>query len=320
MNFSIRTKIFFSFSLIIFIGIVAIFFNFYLLNFLLQRTNHIFNVIDPAITAAQDLRQSFNVDIRGIEQYGNGYISTSEEAEKIIQPSEAKIEEDIIVIEKSKLVPQSYIDSLKEILVKDEAADEKVFEIKNKTKQNLKMQIITPEVNQAIDNFDIVSNDVNQEIEKIINIIEQHRKDYLKAFIDQVNNDQRYIIAAFSFSILASFLIAYIISRTLSASIVKVKDVALEMSQGDLSQRVEIKSRDEVGKLASAFNQMASSIEKSQEDLRDKNMALGEQSVRLTTQLEKLQKFQKVTIDRELRMVDLKEKLKVCEREHGKKV
>ncbi|MFO0980979.1 MAG: HAMP domain-containing protein [Planctomycetota bacterium] len=51
--------------------------------------------------------------------------------------------------------------------------------------------------------------------------------------------------------------------------IVKVKEAALRMAGGDLSQRLEIESEDEIGQLAFAFNRMSAALRKLTEDLEN---------------------------------------------------
>lgn len=319
MRINIRAKILAVFSLVIIICIAAIGVNFALLTSLIQKTDHIFNVIDPTANAAHDLRQSFNIDIRAIEEYGNGYTSDVDEAEGIVGPSEEKIKADIAKIEKSGLIPESHITLLRDILARDEVEDERIFDLRKKDKENPKQHIISPEVYTAIGAFDSVSDEVSKEIEKIISIIEMHKIDYVKVFVDDVVKSKTYIIAAFSVAIALSVIIVYIASLVLSVSIRKVRAAAFKISQGDLDQRAPVTSKDEIGDLAGTFNQMADNIEKSQEDMKKANVTLEEQGEKLKDQLEQVRKFQKITIDREMKMIELKEKLKECERDHGKK-
>lgn len=60
-----------------------------------------------------------------------------------------------------------------------------------------------------------------------------------------------------------TFVIVYFQARKISAPIAKINKAAQNIAKGDFSQRVDITSRDEIGQLASTFNFMASSIEKS---------------------------------------------------------
>lgn len=64
-------------------------------------------------------------------------------------------------------------------------------------------------------------------------------------------------------SLLVSFIIIYIQAKKISKPITEINKAAQNIAKGDFSERVDITTKDEIGQLASTFNFMASSIEKS---------------------------------------------------------
>lgn len=68
-----------------------------------------------------------------------------------------------------------------------------------------------------------------------------------------------------SFAILIAFIIVYIQAKKISAPIVNINKAAQLIAAGNFSERVEVTTIDEIGQLASTFNFMASSIEKSEQ-------------------------------------------------------
>jgi len=74
------------------------------------------------------------------------------------------------------------------------------------------------------------------------------------------------VIASFIIAIVISFLIV----RSIVAPITRLKNAVVEIGKGKLDTRVAIKSKDEIGYLAEAFNQMT-------EDLQRKIVAMEEQ-------------------------------------------
>lgn len=325
MRFNIRTKLLISFFFIILVSILATVLNIWLLSSMQQKANHIFNLIDPVENAAYDLRQSFNVDIRAIEEYGNGFAEV-DETETIVHAAEDKIAADIKEIERSGFVPKEYTNQLKKALEEDEVQDEKVFTLKEKEDNKTSKAMVSADLRSALIAFDEASGRVSKVIDEILNHLAKHRTEKINELQHTVGSSRLYIVSAFAASILVSFFIALITSYVLSKSVKKVRDAALKMSQGDFLQRTDIKSRDEIGELGKVFNQMAENIAKSQENLEkndkelsENNEILEEQGLKLKDQLEQLRKFQRVTIDREMKMIALKEKLKECERDHGKK-
>ncbi len=69
-------------------------------------------------------------------------------------------------------------------------------------------------------------------------------------------------------AILLAALIGWFISRRISAPVLALIDVTTHMSQGNLSSRADIKSRDEFGQLARSFNEMADQVETTVTTLR----------------------------------------------------
>ena len=119
------------------------------------------------------------------------------------------------------------------------------------------------------------------------------------------------------FFIISAFLglfLAQIITRPLKKMVMVVKS----MAEGDLTQRVDIKSKDEFGVLASNFNAMANQIDNSEKDLKQSSEQLQTTNVNLKEKLDELEKFQRLTIGRELVMADLKDEIKELKKEKNK--
>jgi len=93
---------------------------------------------------------------------------------------------------------------------------------------------------------------------------------------------------------------------------------------GDLRKKVEFVSGDEIGQLAYAFNQMITDLKVSQEKLKGYSEDLEKKVAERTKEVEKsknmlegkvdeLERFSKMTVGRELKMVELKKKLRESE-------
>ena len=68
----------------------------------------------------------------------------------------------------------------------------------------------------------------------------------------------------------ALLLVAQIVNRSITRPLLETVAFARTMAAGDLSQKLKITQRDEIGELASAINVMAVEIEKSHNELEDK--------------------------------------------------
>jgi len=67
---------------------------------------------------------------------------------------------------------------------------------------------------------------------------------------------------------------AFIMGQRMTAPILYLTDATRRMSSGDLTQNVNINSKDELGELANSFNMMARTIEKRNEELQSSNILM----------------------------------------------
>ncbi len=67
-------------------------------------------------------------------------------------------------------------------------------------------------------------------------------------------------------AILADLFLAVILGRTIATPISKLRQTARNLAQGDLKARAQVESADEIGQLATAFNEMANKLEATIED------------------------------------------------------
>jgi serine phosphatase RsbU (regulator of sigma subunit) len=67
---------------------------------------------------------------------------------------------------------------------------------------------------------------------------------------------------------LLSIIIGYILARNISNPILKLRNAHIKVSEGDLQQSVDVKSRDEIGELAVSFNHMVEHLDKAEKLLQ----------------------------------------------------
>lgn len=86
-------------------------------------------------------------------------------------------------------------------------------------------------------------------------------------------DDQKRMIAYFQriyiIILSISFPIIFFLTKALTASLKKVSEGAGRIAQGNYSQRIHAKGKDEIGELASDFNRMAEQVEKKIAELSD---------------------------------------------------
>lgn len=100
------------------------------------------------------------------------------------------------------------------------------------------------------------------ETEYIIYIIDSKEELY-----DIIRNIFINILWALVFGLLISAFIGLILSRTIIMPISNLQVRAEQLSEGEFGHRIEVKSRDEIGRLTMAFNDMAARIDENLSDI-----------------------------------------------------
>lgn len=84
--------------------------------------------------------------------------------------------------------------------------------------------------------------------------------------LTEVRNEFRIVERVFTIggvlAIIVTLIVGYFVSRNISLPLRKMEEIARGIAEGDLTRRVEVKSRDELGSLAESFNRMADELEK----------------------------------------------------------
>jgi len=93
--------------------------------------------------------------------------------------------------------------------------------------------------------------------------------------VDQFDRIVRILVAV---SVVSLFLLVfsslYLLRRTVVKPIIRFRNAAWRIGEGNLDEQIDVKSRDEVGDLATAFNQMAKELKVSREKIEEYNKTL----------------------------------------------
>ncbi len=82
-------------------------------------------------------------------------------------------------------------------------------------------------------------------------------------FITDTNNISRNRLAmVFSVGVVAVFLVGYVVSRRIITPIIQLVQTSRAITEGDLSRRTELDSRDEIGILAKTFDHMTAELQR----------------------------------------------------------
>ena len=87
--------------------------------------------------------------------------------------------------------------------------------------------------------------------------------------VPEIQKMRNSVLNIFANAVLAAVIISaimmYIFSRRITKPLVEMKHAAKVIASGDFKKRINVKSNDEIGALASSFNQMVSSLENLEE-------------------------------------------------------
>lgn len=92
------------------------------------------------------------------------------------------------------------------------------------------------------------------------------------------------------------------VNKMVLSPIRKIEESARTIGEGNLDHHINVESNDEIGGLARSLNVMTKSLITSKDEAEAYKKHLEER-------VEELERFHKLTVDRELKMIDLKKKL-----------
>ncbi len=119
----------------------------------------------------------------------------------------------------------------------------------------------------------VYSNEhVTTALETLGAIFDSGWKDFRAVFL-------RISLIGIAASLAIAALLSFLFSGAISRPLLQLKQAASRVAQGDLDCRVEIDRRDEIGELASTFNQMVADLKRSTEELQEANRKLRELSI-----------------------------------------
>jgi two-component system NtrC family sensor kinase len=109
--------------------------------------------------------------------------------------------------------------------------------------------------------------------------------------IDQTirSNTLTIIGLSLGFVILAAILVSVLVQRVVYRPLSDLKDGAARLAEGDLEQKIPVRSDDELGQLADSFNTMTRALKKSRAELQEWGRTLEHKVEQATRELHKAQ-------------------------------
>jgi HAMP domain-containing protein len=131
------------------------------------------------------------------------------------------------------------------------------------------------------------------------------------------------IILVATVILLCSLLIGYYFADRISGPLKNLEYAAKEMSRGNFVS-IDIKSEDEIGSLGKTFQTMEKELYESKKKLDDHQRTLEadveKRTIELNSRVDELEKFRRLTVGREIKMIEMKKRLAALEKkeeDHG---
>jgi HAMP domain-containing protein len=143
---------------------------------------------------------------------------------------------------------------------------------------------------------------------------------------------KRVVFMIVLFSFIISVFMGIGISRSIAVPIMKLRDSALEIGNGKLDVRADIRAKGEIGFLVTAFNDMVDQLSAGEQQIRAREQQLkayneqlkaNEQSLikaqnELEMKIRDLELYKEITVGRELKMITLKREINAILKEFGR--
>ncbi|WP_035165842.1 cell wall metabolism sensor histidine kinase WalK [Caloramator sp. ALD01] len=127
----------------------------------------------------------------------------------------------------------------------------------------------------------------------IYNFSEKNEYIVCTSLLQPINEASKVIkelyVYLFAAGIIVTLIVSLIYSKNVSRPILEIKDVADRIANLDFSKRIDIKSDDELGMLASAINTMSENLKDALNSLREANKRL-EEDIEKEKKLERMRK------------------------------
>jgi nitrate/nitrite-specific signal transduction histidine kinase len=143
---------------------------------------------------------------------------------------------------------------------------------------------------------------------------------------------QKWIMVLFGAIVLLELMFSLLNSSIIARELSDVQNVVEKVLKGDLKKRIKITAKDEVGDLARAFNQMIAKLQESYaslekkvkirtKELEESRVGVEKEVQARTKELDKtvdvLERTTSVMTDRELKMIELKKRIKELEEKNA---
>lgn len=142
---------------------------------------------------------------------------------------------------------------------------------------------------------------------------------FYKEYIDVVLNRIRLLaVGLLGIGAVITFFLSLFLTKVIVEPIDKIAETARKIGKGELKIRIKSQTKDEIGMLAEEFNNMAKSLQDRDRKLKESSKEIKKSAEELRTRVDELERFHNLTVGRELKMIELKKKIKKFESKRKK--
>ena len=131
------------------------------------------------------------------------------------------------------------------------------------------------------------------------------------------------ILASVFILVMLSIAMGLVSARLVSGDVLRLRDAARDIGKGRFKTRINISTGDEIEELADSLNRMARGLEQYEHELEKKNAelegAVKKRTKELEGKIEVLERLNRLSVGRELKMIELKDRIKDMEKRHKRK-
>ncbi len=226
----------------------------------IHHTQHL-----PIMAAITHLRIDLEEIVRATEEYDADWM-TKEESSKEIKEKKEQVETHLEhLFAAPGLLTLEEVEGLKGSVNEFYDLSAELFLLHGKTRAER-----TP----TMEEFDEKVEEIDEKLDVLLKKIDEASKASMDSIVSTVTSNRIINISVLAVVILAASGTAFAISRSVSNPITKLRNAAIEIGKGDLSKRAQVESKDEIGELATSFNQMTDEIQKRNEQLEATNEEL----------------------------------------------
>jgi nitrogen fixation/metabolism regulation signal transduction histidine kinase len=155
--------------------------------------------------------------------------------------------------------------------------------------------------------------DSQQKIRGAVKLIINKTSDEYQHNLLKMNNIRTMTQISLLMVLVFSIIFSIFLAKSIYKPIASLQKGTEEISKGNLDVVLPVKTNDEIGLLTKSFNQMSADLKQSITATKEKTNELEKSKDELKSKMDELERFSRLAVGRELKMIELKKKIQESE-------